>query len=175
MKKYIWPIMVALLLAGLASCDITTGQFTIVITLDGIASTDDDVHMEVADLNEEQVYVDHRDDIRNIESVTIVAHVVNNSIAMAQGEIWVSTNSTYTTADEIRNSEDARRVFISPPIAVGGELTIDWQNGFSHMENVEYLEDLIINEGVFTVYGLASATPFDVYMDAEIVITFTAG
>lgn len=175
MKKYIWPIAVAVFLLSIAGCSITTGQFTIVITVDGIASTDDDVHMELADLNEEQVYVDHRDDIRNIESVTIVAHIVNNSTAVAQGEIWVSTNSTYTTADEIRNSEDARRVFISPPIAIDGEMTIDWQNGFSHMENVEYLEDLIINEGVFAVYGLASETPFDVYMDAEIVITFTAG
>ena len=52
---------------------------------------------------------------------------------------------------------------------------INWEDSYAHMENVDYLEDLIINGGTFTVYGLADETPFDVYIDAEIVITFTAG
>lgn len=175
MKKYILLTGLALLVIGIAGCGITTGQFTIVFDIDGIASTDEAVNMQMVDLNEEEVYQDHQDNLRDVESVAIVAIITNNSNLPASGEVWVSTNDSYTTAEEITSADDAKRIFSSPAIPAGEDLMINWEDSYAHMENVDYLEDLIINGGTFTVYGLADETPFDVYIDAEIVITFTAG
>ena len=43
------------------------------------------------------------------------------------------------------------------------------------MENTEYLESLIMDEGIFAIYGMADDPPFDIEVQAEIVITLTLG
>jgi len=173
MKKYIWLSAAALLLIGIVGCGITTGQFTIVYSVDDIASTDNDVEMYWLDLNSEPDYADHKDNLKNVESIAIVAFLWNHADEDASGEVWVATDSMYTTADEVR--DNGTRIFVSPSIPANDSLMVDWEDSYAHMENVDYLEDLIMDVGAFAIYGLADETPFDVEIQAEIVITLTAG
>jgi hypothetical protein len=173
MRKYIFVGLVGLMAVIYFGCGIPTTQITLTYRIDDIASTDQNVDKYWLDLTTEPDYEEHRDNIREIESIAIVAIVINNGDVAASGEVWVDTDSNYTEPDTVTTY--ATRVFVSPTVDPGDTLRINWGDAYIYMEGDEYLDSLIMDEGAFAVYGLADQTPFDIRIIAEVVITLTVG
>lgn len=174
MKKLLLFALISLTGLGLLSCGITTVNLTLTYHIDDIASTDDAVEVYTLDLNSDSDYEEHKDNIKSVDQIGVVAWLYNNLPSEATAEIWVATDDSYTTAEEVR--DHGTRVFVLPePIPASDSVLISWENGLTYMENTDYLTDLIINEGTFAVYGIAAETPFDVKVVSEIVISLTVG
>jgi len=175
MKKILILGIIILFSLSLLSCDswMTTTQ-TFTYEIDDIASTDQDVEMYSLDLTTNEDYAEHRDQIRSVDQVSIVGRITNNLETEASAQIWADTSDAYTTVEGVTNN--ATLIFATPMPLPGGSITsIDWSDGLEYMENTDYLNDLIINEGQFALYGLAADTPFDITIEAEVVITVTVG
>lgn len=174
MTKLLLFALISLAGLGLLSCGITTINLTLTYDVDEIASTDDAVDVYELDLTTNSDYEEHKDNIKSVDQVSIVAWLYNNLPEDASAEIWVATDDSYTTAEEVR--DHATRVLVLPePIPGNDSVLISWENGLTYMENTDYLTDLIMNEGAFAIYGIAAETPFDVRVVSEVVISLTVG
>jgi len=176
MKKKLSVLLGILIVLTLVSCDSwLTGTFTATYDIDDIASTNDAVDTYVLDLNDNEDYAEHRENIESVDQVSIIGWIINRSSNPIAGEFWVAEDDNLITPDDVRNS--ATLIFATP-ITLPDEndsVFINWQDGLGSMVNVDTLRNYIQNVGAFTVYGLADEMPFSVEMDIEIVITFTAG
>lgn len=174
MKRYILSGLIALLGIGIAGC-LLTGQITIVEDIDVGVTTSDDVNMYWLDLNANEDYEEHKDKIKSVDAISLVAWIYNNRSTPVFAEIWVDTDTTYDYSNPDTVKAYATRIFISPEIPGDDSLLVDWNDSFQYMENVDYLENLVMDVGTFAVYGLASDIPFDIRIIGQVVITLTVG
>lgn len=175
MRKYILIAFIAILGIGISGC-LLTGQVTFVESIDIGATTDDDVSMFWLDLNVNDDYSDNIDKLKSIDAISIVAKLINNNPDdSVSAEIYVDSDTSYDYSIPDTVEDHARRIFWSPKIPPNDTLVIEWNDSFLFMENIPYLENLVRNGGAFAVYGLADRTPFDIWIEAEIVITMTFG
>ncbi len=174
MKNYILMGLIAVIGLGITGC-LLTSQMTIVEDIDIGVTTSDDVSLYWLDLNANEDYLEHKDKIKNVDAISLVAWIYNNTTSPVYAEIWVDTDTTYdySIPDTVR--AHATRIFVSPEIPGDDSLLIDWNDSFQYMENVDYLENLVMDVGAFAVYGLASDIPFDINIIGQIVVTLTVG
>ena len=159
------------LLAG--GCLLATGQQTFYKRIDVGATTNTTVTPVPIDLNDEPDYVDHKDSIKTVDGISVVAIVTNNLPAAAKMQIYISDDATLTTVDEVKS--DAKLVFVSPTVPASDTLKIGWADGFKYMVDEKPVVDQILGDGVFFVYAVAEEVPFSLVVKAEIGITFTVG
>ena len=170
MKRTISLIVVlgSLVFAG---C-LISGQITFVEDINIRATTDSSVSREYVDLNMNADYEEHKNDIASVDAIAIVAIIENNLLASTSGEIWFTPDSTsYDNAADIR--ANAIRIMATPTIAGSSTLTITWNDAFSFMENEQAVIDEVLGDGKMTFYGIASTTPFDLDIQAQVVVTVT--
>ena len=176
MKTKLIFIIIAISAITALNCDSwITGTFTITYDIDDIISSDSNIGGYLLDLNDEEDYEEHRDDIKSIDQVNIIGWIKNRSSVPVAGEIWVDLNDSLFTPDAVRDS--ATLVFATP-IPIPGpadSIFIDWPDGLQYMQNMDTLKNYIQNIGYFAMYGLADEAPFDIEMDLEVVITITVG
>lgn len=179
MKKAIILGSILLLSFFLVGCDdwLTTTQ-TFTYEIDDIASTNQDVDVYWLDLTTNSTYEEHRDNIRSVDQISVVGRIINHGTADAAAEIWADTTEQYNTPNEVR--DNSRLIFATPiplPLPPGETTLVDWSNGLEYMEDgaIPYLDSLVRYEGAFAIYGLAAETPFDIEIQAEVVITVTVG
>ena len=174
MTKYIITGAIAILGLFLLSCgDIRTTTITLTYTVDEISSTNNIVHMRTIDLTEEEDYVDHRDDIESVDQISVVAWIYNDGTDTVSASLYADTIDTYTTEDEVTTNS---HIVFNPIVHIAGadSTLINWSDGFVYMMNTDYLDDLIMNHGSITVYLIGEGDPpYDVRINAEIVITLT--
>ncbi len=173
MKKTIGISMSAALLVLIGGCLLVSGQQTFYRRIDIGVTTNTTVNAISVDLNEEEDYVDHRDEIKSVDAISVVASVKNNLPAAAKMEIYISDDDALATVDDVKS--DAKLVFVSPTVAASDTLTIGWADGFKYMVDKQPVIDQILGDGVFVVYAVADEVPFSLDVKAEIGITFTVG
>jgi len=176
MRKLLLFGLIAILAFAALSCDswITTTQ-TLTYVIDTLGNTDESFDKYVLDLATDEDYQEHRDQIRSVDQISIVGFIVNNRETVGNAELWVDTDTMHSSVEEVEAG--ATMVFTLPEPFAGGGLTtwVNWEEGLAYMENTDYLKDLIMNEGTFAIYAMADDPPFDMEIQAEIVITLTLG
>ncbi len=170
-KKIIGVALSAALVALLGSCLLATGQQTFYKRIDVGVTTNTTVTPVPIDLNEEEDYVEHKDDIKSVDGISVVAIVENNLPAAAKMQIYISDDATLTTVDAVKS--EAKLVFVSPTVPASETLKIGWADGFKYMVDEKPVIEQILGDGVFVVYAIADEIPFDLEVKAEIGITFT--
>jgi hypothetical protein len=174
MKKTIgMTIMTAALLVLIGGCLLMTGQSTFYRRIDIGVTTNTAVTAVPVDLNEEQDYLDHRDEIKSVDAISVVAIIQNNLPAAAKMEIYISDNAGLTTVDGVKS--EAKLVFVSPTVPASDKLKIGWADGFKYMVDEKPVIEQVLGDGIFVVYAIADETPFSLDVKAEIGITFTVG
>jgi hypothetical protein len=174
MKKYILMGLIAIIAAGITGC-LLTSQITIVEDIDVGETTSDSVGMYWLDLNVNEDYLEHKDKIKSVDAISLVAWIYNDTSTTVFAEIWVDTDTTYDYSNPDTIKAHATRVFASPEIPGYDSLLIDWNDSFQYMERVDYLGNLIMDVGTFAIYGLASDVPFKIRIIGQIVVTLTVG
>jgi hypothetical protein len=152
-----------------------TGQITVTHELNDGVSSDDRFNSEDVDLNTIEDYAEHKDEIKSVDGIAIVAIVENRSTEESKAAFFISDDPSIDTIDDLRDPDQATLVFISPTIPAKSKMKIEWAEGFEYMINEQAVIDQVLGDGVFTVYGVAKETPFDLYIKGEIAITVTVG
>lgn len=157
-----------LLPVALAGCILSTGQFNIDVDLDDPISIDSDqsYYAEVVDMNTNEDYVSHKDDLVGIADIALLGTAVNTGPADIDVEVWISPDaSKYSDADDVR--ENAYKLW--GPFAVGAdsERRATWDESaalFNSTGKYVLLTELK-GDGVFTMYALRTTE----YLDAKTV------
>ena len=175
MNKINFALAALLAAALMTACGIATGSFTFGYELNGpIDSSNATLDKETIDLTTVEDYNDHKDQIKSVDNVALVGKVYNTGNTAVSGEVWLVAfpDSNYTDPDTVRHY--GTRIFVSPVIAPSDSLIIDWDNGLDYIENFPAVQDAVML-GQFVLYGLGDSQFFNVYIDADVIITITAG
>ena len=162
-------LILALSLASIGC--LVSGQITVVESIEIGATTDQNLSKFNLDLNDNADYRDHKDQILSVDEISLVAILTNRANSEAIAEVYISDNPNLSTIQDIRTQADL--IFTSPSVPANGEVIVNWSDGFAHMSNTDVLIDQILGDGMFTVYGIAENVPFDLFIEAEVVITVT--
>ena len=157
----------SLVLAGLgalilAGC-IVTGTFVITKKVDDFtASTSGLFDAAFVDVTQEEIWQDHKDDIKYISDVRFRGTIRNTSSNLAAGQIYFSYTGTYTTPAEVREASDAGDAFV---VFSGFTIQPQGQYFLSFAESSQYRQNLdealkLLESGQFYMYAL---TPEDVF------------
>ena len=157
MKNLRWIVPALAIALAAPGCVLTSGQFLIDFDLDNFtATTNTAVSREEVDLNTEEDYNDHKEDLKSLADVAVLGTIVNGD-APINAEVWMTAGPTsYTTADEVRNN--ATRLWGPFQVAANATETVDWDESAALFSATG--KALLINEikgdGVFTVYMIAA-------------------
>jgi len=152
---------------------IATGTETFTYEIDELDSTDDTIDSKVINLFENEDYVEHRENIVSVDHISMTGTITNYSgitlgfVTFADGD----ESSNYTTIHELETY--ATRVFRDPGLIPPGESSDDivWETGDDWILDPTFIANLIINDGIFKIYAVASEAPFAYEADLTLVIT----
>jgi hypothetical protein len=169
---------VALALLLPSGCKILSGT-TMVEKMfrDLSASSSNSFYYEAMDITDEQDWIDHKDDITDIDNVGFELWVTNNSSVANEFDCYVAAFSSSLTGASSKSmvADSATHVLVSVPLAATGQTFVGYAASFSHITNLETLKTLA-ESGQFKFFAMSEATPIDFTVDSvKVVITLTAG
>jgi len=139
----------------LAGCLLTTGQFNIDVDLDDAFFSGSGVDRELVDLNTNEDYVDHKDDLVGIADIAVVGDAENNTGSEIEVEAWITGADTdYSSAAEVR--DEATKLWGPFTLAAGEEkkITLDDSAALFDPAGKYVLLEELKGDGIFTVYFL---------------------
>lgn len=172
MKKTIILSLAAVLALALGGC-LVTGQITLFQSIDAVTTTNLQVNPVRVNLNEEEDYVEHKDKIKSVDEISVVAVIKNNRAAAADVEMYLSDDLLTSVAD-VKDPDKATLVFVAPTVPASGTLKIGWADGFRYMVNEKAVIDQVLGDGIFMLYAVAE-DEFDLRVKAEVAVTITVG
>jgi hypothetical protein len=162
--------VVALVLGG---C-LVSGQITIFQKVDETTTSNLEVNDIEVDLNEEPDYVEHKNDIKSVDEISVVAIIKNNLATSADVKMYISDDPNLTTVAEVEDPANATLVFVGPTVPASGALKIGWADGFRYIVDKKAVADQIFGDGIFSLYAVAGSE-FSLRIKAEVAITLTVG
>lgn len=171
-RKYFWlfPLLLMLLVSG---CFLFSGTGVIIFEVDN-----QDVHASpnfykfTVNLEDDQDWKDNKDKLNSIEDIVFTFKLANTGASTMTGQVYVSNDSTFTTAAEVESSATLVMDGISVP--AGDTLFVDMAHYYDLLKNFDTLRDLV-KSGVFTAYGIVPNPLEGKLYDAVVVVTFSAG
>ena len=164
-------ILLCLVFVG---CLLITKTFTIVVYLDAeIESDEENIDGEEVNLENNDIWIDHKDEINSIESVEFAAKVWNMTNNVATGQVWVSDVANLSTLSELENNAT---LVLDGFELQPGENVIEREESAQYIRNFEELKAQV-ESGGFWAYGSAQQIPFHlVFKDSmAVIVSFTAG
>lgn len=158
MKSLRWIVPALAIALAAPGCVLTSGQFLIDFELDNFSTTTESaVTREDVDLNTEEDYADHKDELEALADVAVLGTLINNGGTAINAEVWMTAGETaYTTANEVE--ANATKLWGPFNVAAGASKTVDWDESAALFSTAG--KALLINEikgdGVFTVYMIAA-------------------
>ncbi len=175
MNRTRWALLVVGLSAVILAGCLLTGTFVLVLDLPDITANSTGTFSAThVDLTDEDVWQDHKDDIKNISDVRFRADftAVGNT---AEGDIYFSSNGAYGTPDAVRAATDAFPVFSGLLVPVGQTVTMTFAESAQYRQNLDDALALI-ESGSFYVYVLTPSGPFELQLtDVHVLVNFDAG
>ncbi len=130
------------------------------------------LHKFDVDLTDEDVWVDHHDNLDNIEDVAMTFRFINELSTEATGRIYVSSDNSLADTAAVKSS--ATLVLDGLTIPANDSLQVDLAFYYDILQNFETLRDLV-KTGVFTAYAIVPNST-EVYIHhMVVVVTFSAG
>jgi hypothetical protein len=173
MKNAIGITLAAALAVLVGGCFLTTGQKTIFKKVNTGATSNLKVNKIEVHLDTEDDYAEHKDKIKSIDGISVVAVIKNNRDEPTRMKLYISNDTSLVDVGTIES--DATPVFLSPTVPASDSLRIGWAEGFQYIKNKDALINEILGDGVFTLYAIADEPTFSLRVKAEIGITFTVG
>lgn len=165
------------LVALSASCILVSGQFVVDFAIEDQTVDVSSVYREVIDLNEEDVYADHRDDIETISDLALIGRVENTGQTVIDVVAYITKDVTsYTTDTEVK--QNAIRVWGAFKVNPGATETVGWDASAALFSTLgkEVLIDEVKGDGVFTIYIVASQGTYQFNVtNGSFVVVLDAG
>jgi len=160
---------------AVVGCLLITKTFTIVFYIeDPIISTDVEIHSARVNLEGNDIWEDHKDDIKSIDGVEFAVKMTNRSNAEATGQVYVSDTGSLASHSAIQNN--ATLVLDGIDIPPHETEVIDRQRSLAYLRNFEEFKRHV-ETGSFYVYAIAENVPFHVEVSESlaVIVSFTAG
>jgi hypothetical protein len=126
----------------------------------------------VVNLTAEPVWEDHKDDLDDIEDVSITFKLTNPFISPVTGQVYVSSDSLLGDSAAVKSS--ATIILDGITIPGGDSLIVDMASYYDLLQNFDTLRDLV-KTGMFTAYALVPDPLAVEFRDVVVVVTFSAG
>ena len=164
----------ALLLAALTAsgCFLLSGQWVIDYHFPTPFTITEGALSRVAvDLNTISVYSDHKSDLKDVVDLALVGTVVNNATA-ASLEVWMvpAGGSNFLTAAAVRGAATSRKIWGPMAIGAGATVKINWDASAALFSGRKALVDEIKGDGVFDLYVISSADPFNLTISNGVLL-----
>ena len=171
-RKSFQLLTVALLCClGVTGC-LLSGTFVIDLPLDEMLFSSSIFYQQKLDLTDNQTYNEHKDQIKDITDIGFALKIENNTGSNASGELYLSDDSTYTTASQVKSNATLILTGISVP--ANSTKSINWSESYQYIKNLGALKEQV-KSGSFWVYALIDQAPLNVRIyDASVIITFAA-
>ena len=173
--KVFGAISALLVLAILPGCDsLLSGTFVVdymVYDIDITSGSEWDRFQ--VDLTDDEVWQDHKDEIKNIDNVGLELWIDNSTTSTQTAEVYISdyADSLQSSADGIRQATDI--VFDNLTAAPQAKTHIDWSTSLGHVTDLNKLREYA-EIGQFTVYTITEAPPYAITIDsARVIVTVT--
>ena len=163
--KLLVPALVLVLAA--AGCILVSGQFLVDFDLPNFqATTSSNIVAEHVDLNTNDDYEEHKEDLKAIVDIAVLGRVTNNDAGAVGVEVWMTAGDTnYTTSTEISNN--ATKLW-GPFVVLGNATkTVDWNDSaalFTAPGKAMLLSE-VKGDGQFTLYAIGNTTTYDINVD----------
>lgn len=174
--RYLPTAGLAAVLLFLVGC-LVSGQFVTVIEIGNLDfNSENGFYHYSVDLTENDIWDEHKDNIKDIEVVGFELWMTNNQSDTTTFNVYVDdiNHEEYTSPAEVENN--ATIVIKNLKLKPSSQTYITYGQSFKYLQNVEILKDLV-HEGQFHYYGLSDGiADMDYIIDsARVIITFTAG
>ena len=163
--KLLVPALVLVLAA--AGCILVSGQFLVDFDLPNFqATTSSTLVAEDVDLNTNDDYDEHKEDLKAIVDIAVLGRVTNNDATPVGVEVWMTAGNTdYTTSTEV--TTNATKLW--GPFVVNGNATktVDWNESaalFTAPGKAMLLNE-VKGDGQFTLYAIGNTTTYDINVD----------
>jgi len=137
-------------------------------------NTADELSYFQVNLTDDDVWKDHKDDIKNIDNVGFILWFDTTSDDVT-GEFYIAPFDSigYLTSAEV--AAKATKILENIELPAGVATYVDWSGSLGHIVNVSILKNYA-EEGKFTIYGITTTLPFEMEIDsAMVVVTVTVG
>jgi hypothetical protein len=164
-----------LLLATAWQCSSWLSSATFRVTYyleEGIYSVEDLVNKADVDLQENEDWQEHHENIRGIQRVLFAFWVKNLANDNATAQFYLSKDCTFSTASAIR--QGATLVVDGVSVPANDSLYVTAADSYRYLRNVDVLKGHLI-DGQFCLYCIAENAPFEIQVpeNAAFVIEFT--
>ncbi|MEW5993211.1 MAG: hypothetical protein AB1744_02305 [Candidatus Zixiibacteriota bacterium] len=167
----------AVALVFLTGCLLLSGTFVAVITVKAVDfNAENGFYYEPVDLSKNDVWEDHKDKIKNIETVGFELWITNNGVADETFKVYLDDFSNDSLTSVAAVEANATIVLDNLNLPANSPTHVTYGQSFGLLKNVDKLKELV-GKGRFHYYGLSSAGNVDNYVidSVRIVITFLAG
>ena len=175
LKKAAAGVVLLFILACTWQCSSWLSSATFRVTYyieEGIHSIEDDAKKAEVDLQENEDWQEHHDDIKGINRILFAFWVKNLADDDAAAQFYISKDCTFSTAPAIR--QGATLVVDGVSVPANDSLYVSAPDSYRYLRNVDQLKDHLI-DGQFCLYCIAENGPFEIELpeNAAFVIEFT--
>jgi hypothetical protein len=176
-KRFLGIAGIAAALLFLAGC-LVSGQFVTIIDIERAQfTTTNGFYYYAVDLTENDIWKEHKDNIKDIEVVGFELWMTNKKPDTTTFNVYVDDigKTAYTSKTEVENN--ATLVIKNLKLKPSDQTHITYGQSFKYLQNVETLKTLV-DEGSFHYYGVSNVvadTTNYIIDSARVIITFTAG
>jgi len=181
--KSIRGVFAGVVLASILSAGcLTSGQFTVSADLPdpiNAASAATIVPAQI-DLNSEDIYTDHKDDLKGLVDCAILGEFTNTGGGPVNVTVWMTPGNTNHTTQAALDG-DATKVllwgaFSLPAGASNVKIGWDQSAGLFNAAGKKALIDEVKGDGSFSLYAVGQTAPYGVRLTKGVaVITIDAG
>jgi hypothetical protein len=175
MKRFAWISVAAALGLVAGGCILTSGQVELYFDLPDIAaSSPDNLIGETVDLNEEEDYTDHKEDLQGVTNLAVLGVITNNvDSTPIDVEVWITPDLTnYTNDEDLKADEGARRLWGPFALGAGETVQIDWDASAALFkeEGKSVLLQEVKGDGTFTVYAIGTQGDYNFSVDQGVLV-----
>jgi len=165
--KFLVPALVLVL--AVAGCILVSGQFLIDFELPSFVTvTNSTISKQNVDLNTNDDYDEHKDDLKAIADIAVLGKLTNNGSNAIGVEVWMTATDT-NLADEAAVRAGAIRLWGPFNVAAGPGTseTVDWNESatlFNAAGKTALLNE-VKGDGQFTLYAIGNDTTYNVSVE----------
>jgi len=171
-------VSAAVLLLFLAGCLLSGTFVSVIFIADEDFTTQDEFYYYNVDLTENDIWEDHKDNIKDIDLVGFEVWITNHESEVRTFSVYVdeATEPEYTTLSQVQANATIALDNLTLKAGPGVQTHVTYGQSFLYLHNVETLKNLV-EDGAFHYYGVSDGGSSAGYTidSVRVVITFTAG
>jgi len=180
MKKLLFLIIVgaaAVVLLQPTGCKIVSGTFVVdTVFTDLSPNGNGDYWYEAFDLTDNDVWIDHEDDIKDIDNVGFELWVSSTAPTANVFNCYIDEMSSALNGGSSKSAVEAsaKHILVNLPLPPGSSF-IGYAASFSYIDNLDAMKKLA-EAGMFKFWAVSDVTTSEFHVDSiRVVITLSAG